>query len=291
VLRFYQQKMDLSDFSFKKITHLKEINDQNIYLIDGATSDPTPQPGRSTKKSGRLAVRYLKQATNDWAKGPLDALVTAPVDKSTIQTEIPDFIGHTEYLAQAANTSSTLMMMVSPDLRVGLVTGHIPLKEVTQSLTQKQLKTKLRLLHRTLQEDFGHKNPQIAVLGLNPHAGDKGLLGQEEKSVITPTIKDFTRQYGAVEGPFSPDGFFGAKTFKHYDAVLGMYHDQVLPAFKLHAFNKGVNFTAGLPKVRTSPDHGPAFALAGTGKAHPGSFTSAFDTGLWLAKQRQNSSS
>jgi 4-hydroxythreonine-4-phosphate dehydrogenase len=213
-------------------------------------------------------------------------LVTAPIDKSYIQGEDFNFPGHTEFLANYANTSEYLMLLLHRSLRVGTVTSHIPLNEVSKNLTQESILEKLRVLHRSLFLDFSIKTPQIAVLGLNPHAGDNGLLGSEEKDIIIPAVAKANDEGIRAFGPYAADGLFGSKNLSRFDAVLAMYHDQGLAPFKALAFGNGVNFTAGLPIVRTSPDHGTAFDIAGKNAASPSSFLAAIFSAVDIYHKR-----
>jgi 4-hydroxythreonine-4-phosphate dehydrogenase len=235
--------------------------------------------GKSTQVAGELSLMALEAATEDLKSGHIDVLVTGPINKKNIQSPGFNFSGHTEYLAQKFNTRDYLMLMVAGDLRLGVVTGHIPLKDVASVLTTELLLKKIEVLNQSLFYDFGIRRPRIAVLGLNPHAGDGGLLGTEEDTVIIPAIKKANEKGILTFGPFPADGFFAAGGAKGYDAVLAMYHDQGLIPFKALSFSEGVNYTAGLPVVRTSPAHGTAYEIAGKDLASPDSFRQA----LYLA--------
>jgi 4-hydroxythreonine-4-phosphate dehydrogenase len=217
----------------------------------------------------------------------VDVLVTAPIDKDTIQSKDFNFPGHTEYLSRIAGTEDVLMFLVSPVLKIGIVTGHVPLKEVSVQLTKEKIHAKLKLMRESLMRDFGVSTPRIAVLGLNPHAGDNGLIGQEEKEIILPAIREATDKGYYVYGPFGADGFFGSGTYHQFDAVLAMYHDQGLAPFKTLAFESGVNYTAGLPIVRTSPDHGVAYDIAGKGVADESSLRAAIFMACDIYKKRK----
>lgn len=233
------------------------------------------QVGVPSSLSGDIALHSLRRAFEDVENGITDALVTAPIDKKNIQREGFHFPGHTEYLAEGTSTKDYLMLLMSGDLRVGVVTGHIPIKEVSKQLTKEAILSKLRVMDISLKSDFGIDNPRIAVFGLNPHAGDGGLLGQEEIEVIQPAL-DVARAEGIhAEGPLPADGFFGSGAQKDFDGILGMYHDQGLVPFKALSFGSGVNFTAGLPIVRCSPDHGTAYNIAGKGIADERSMVEA----------------
>lgn len=226
-----------------------------------------PNWGVADRHAGAVARASLERAVEDLAAGAIDVLVTSPINKDTIQGGGFHFPGHTEYLAEAAGAKDVLMFLVSGNLRVGIVTGHVPIKDVAAAVTADAIRSKYALMRTSIQQDFGIDQPRIAVLGLNPHAGDNGLIGEEERTVIGPVIREFQDLGHQVEGPFGADGFFGNGTYKGFDGVLAMYHDQGLAPFKSLAFGSGVNFTAGLPWVRSSPDHGTAFDIAGKNKA------------------------
>jgi 4-hydroxythreonine-4-phosphate dehydrogenase len=213
-------------------------------------------------------------ATKALKEGKIDVLVTAPINKFNAQSEEFTFPGHTDYLAQELE-GNALMLMVQDRLRVGLLTDHVPVNEVAQHLTEKLLTKKIETIRKTLVQDFSLVKPKIAVLGLNPHSGDHGVIGKEEETIIKPTIKKIAEKGTLVYGPFPADGFFGSNQYEKYDAVLAMYHDQGLVPFKTLSFGRGVNFTAGLSKIRTSPDHGTAFDIAGKGVADFNSFKEA----------------
>lgn len=239
-------------------THGKKINVLNI------TDDELPfKPGESTKEAGLLAFKSLEKAVEDLKAGYIQALVTAPIDKHNIQSADFRYAGHTDYLADKFESDKQLMLLVSNGLRIGVVTGHIPIKEVARHITKQAVLSKINAMHRSLVYDFGIAQPRIAVLGLNPHASDMGLIGNEEQEEILPAIEHAKRQKMQVYGPYPADGFFAANSHQKFDGVLAMYHDQGLIAFKTLAFENGVNFTAGLPVVRTSPAHGTAFDIAG----------------------------
>ena len=211
----------------------------------------------------------------DLKAGKIQAMVTAPLSKELVQSEDFKFPGHTEYLTQEDGAKDSLMFLVAEELRVGVVTGHIPLKEVSNKVTDKLLTEKLQLMIKSLKKDFGIKKPRVAVMGLNPHAGENGLLGDEEEKVINPVLNEFRNKGNLVFGPFPSDGFFGSNQYRSYDGILAMYHDQGLIPFKNIAFSNGVNFTAGLSFIRTSPDHGTAFSIAGKNEADETSMRSA----------------
>jgi 4-hydroxythreonine-4-phosphate dehydrogenase len=230
--------------------------------------------GEASKTAGAVAFESLKSATQALKKGEIDALVTAPINKETIQSEDFKFPGHTDYLAKELEGNS-LMFMVSDSLKVALVSDHIAVKEVSTALTPELLKEKIQQLEYSLQQDFNINRPKIAVLGLNPHTGDKGVIGKEDDEVTRPLIKELSASGHLVYGPYAADSFFGHQTHLQFDAILAIYHDQGLIPFKTLTFGEGVNFTAGLNRVRTSPDHGTAFEIAGKGVAQIESFRNA----------------
>jgi 4-hydroxythreonine-4-phosphate dehydrogenase len=246
----------------------------------------TITPGKPTQDSGAGALRSILKAADDLEAGHLDAIVTAPIDKHNIQAEKFSFPGHTEFFTDRFKATESLMLLVAEQLRVATVTGHISIKEIPAKLTQDLIRHKLNVLLNSLQQDFGIKKPRVAVLGLNPHAGENGLLGKEEKELIEPLLRHQRDQGKLVFGPYSADGFFATGAYKQFDATLAMYHDQGLIPFKTLAFHNGVNFTAGLSIIRTSPDHGTAYDLAGTGKASPESFRSALFAALDIYRNR-----
>ncbi|MDA0714573.1 MAG: 4-hydroxythreonine-4-phosphate dehydrogenase PdxA [Bacteroidetes bacterium] len=242
--------------------------------------------GKPDSDSGDTAFHSLERAFADVRNGITDALVTAPIDKKNIQREGFHFPGHTEYLAEGTCTEDFLMLLISGSLRVGVVTGHIPLKDISKRLTQEAILSKIRVLDQSLRRDFGIANPRIAVFGLNPHAGDGGLLGQEEIEVIHPAIEAAEADGIQAIGPLPADGFFGSGAQKDFDGILGMYHDQGLVPFKALSFGSGVNFTAGLPIIRCSPDHGTAYDIAGKGEADERSMIEAIQMACAIHEHR-----
>ena len=246
-----------------------------------------PDWGQPHPDAGEFARISLEAAVNDLAATKVDVLVTAPINKDAIQSGQFKFPGHTEYLADKAGVEDVLMILASDTLRVGVVTGHIALKDVASSLSKDRIVRYATLLHESLERDFGLATPRIAVLGLNPHAGDNGLIGEEEKTIILPAVRSLKEAGMKVSGPFGADGFFGSADFQHFDGVLAMYHDQGLIPFKSLSFGQGVNFTAGLPIVRTSPDHGTAFDIAGKGEADGQSLRAACWMAADIRKHRQ----
>ena len=230
--------------------------------------------GKNDATVGSYAIKSFVAATKALNEGFVDVLVTAPINKYNIQSEDFKFPGHTDYLDKELN-GNALMLMVHDDLRVGLLTDHVPVNEVAQQLTEKLISEKLETIINTLKQDFEIEKPKVAVLGLNPHSGDNGVIGNEEEKIIKPTLKKLFEAGNMVFGPFPADGFFGSGQYEKYDAVLAMYHDQGLIPFKTLSFGNGVNYTAGLDKIRTSPDHGTAYEIAGKGMANNESFKEA----------------
>ncbi|GAA0881375.1 4-hydroxythreonine-4-phosphate dehydrogenase PdxA [Algoriphagus jejuensis] len=274
-LTFYRKLLNLDDFNFTQIRSLEEINHRKVNVINVAEDCPEVIPGVETVEAGKMALEALKAAVNDLKDGKIQGLVTAPLNKNNLNSEDFKFIGHTEYITQVVGARDSLMMMVDETLRVGLVTGHLPLAEVSKAITKERIQQKANIFLKSLEQDFGINKPKIAILGLNPHAGEDGLLGEEEEKVIKPAIKELKDQNKYVFGPYPADGFFGMMHQKKFDGVLAMYHDQGLIPFKSIAFSSGVNFTAGLPVIRTSPDHGTAYNIAGKNIADEGSMRAA----------------
>ena len=264
---FYKKQLGLDNLNIQLIQQVEEASAKRINLINTSKDEIKVDAGTPTLESGRAALEALEAATADILKGKLDALVTAPINKSTIQSDKFHFPGHTEYLESKDPENKSLMILASDALRIALVTSHIPLKDVTETITEERIVEKLRLLNQSLKEDFSIVRPRIAVLSLNPHAGDNGLLGNEEENIIKPAMQKAIAEGIVCGGPLAADGFFGSNKFQHYDAVLAMYHDQGLAPFKAIAMEEGVNITAGLSFVRTSPAHGTAYDIAGKGIA------------------------
>ncbi len=241
--------------------------------------------GKTDKKIGEYAIKSLEAATKALKDGFIDVLVTAPINKHNIQSDKFNFPGHTDYLAKSLNGKS-LMFMVSNNLRVGLLTDHVPLKDASQTITEDLIKEKIATVTKSLKQDFGIRKPKIAVLAINPHAGDNGVIGNEDDTVLKPTLEKLKSEGNLVYGPYSADSFFGSNTYKTFDAIIASYHDQGLIPFKTIAFGQGVNFTAGLEKVRTSPDHGTAYEIAGKGVADESSFKHAIFMAIQIFRNR-----
>lgn len=283
---FHRKALNIEDFSFNQIKEPSEANHKRANIINVYDEDVTIELGKQTEAGGKYALKSLEAAAYALAQKKIDVLVTAPINKENIQSPDFKFPGHTEYLAEKFGNNSSLMFLISDTLRVAVVTGHIPLAEVASKLSTNQIIEKLRILNKSLLEDFAIRKPKIAVLGLNPHAGDNGVIGDEEKRIIIPAIQQMSEEGMLVFGPYPADGFFGNGTYKQFDAVLAMYHDQGLIPFKTISFNSGVNFTAGLPIIRTSPDHGTAYDIAGKNIASEESFRRAVYAAIDIHKTR-----
>ncbi|NBA84133.1 4-hydroxythreonine-4-phosphate dehydrogenase PdxA [Emticicia sp. CRIBPO] len=286
----YKHLVDMRDWQYVNIPHAKQANSKQVSLINCLKGEFFElNPGKIDPKAGQLAFESLKRAAEDLKKGEIDALVTAPLSKDNTQGPEFNFPGHTEYLAHVFEKKDVLMFMVSEQLKMGVVTGHIPLEEVKRKLSKEGIIRKTMMIIDSLKNDFWIQKPKVAILGLNPHAGENGLLGKEENEIINPAINEMKKKGNLVFGPFPTDGFFATNQWKQYDAVLAMYHDQGLTPFKMLAFETGVNFTVGLPGVRTSPDHGTAFDIAGKNIADPTSMLHAIYTAIDIAKTRKES--
>jgi 4-hydroxythreonine-4-phosphate dehydrogenase len=275
VILHYKKLLNIEEFSYSQVRAKGQFAHKSINVVNCWEETLEVNAGKPTPEAGKAALAALTAACEDLKEGHLDALVTAPIDKKTIHSLEFPFKGHTEYLTQFFGSTGSLMFMVSDKLKVGLVTEHVSINEVSSLITKERVEAKLVLMENSLKKDFGIQKPKIAVLGLNPHAGDNGLIGQEDDQVIKAVVTENRNKGRLVFGPFPADGFFGAAQYAKYDGILAMYHDQGLVAFKAIAFDDGVNFTAGLPVVRTSPDHGTAYAIAGKNQADEASLREA----------------
>jgi len=287
VAAYHRKALNINNFSFNNIRHAEEAHQKKANLINCLDDNVRVELGKSCSHGGETALVSLEKAVDDIMKGKINVLVTAPIDKHNIQSESFNFLGHTEYLKSRSGAKDVLMFMVSENMRIGFVTGHVPLRKVADLLSVDQIISKLRLMNQSLKEDFMIRKPRIAVLGLNPHAGDNSLLGSEEAEIIIPAMQKADSEGILTFGPFPADGFFGSGSFNRFDGILSMYHDQGLSAFKALAFDAGVNFTAGLPFVRTSPVHGTAFEIAGKGEASENSFRQAIYLACDIYRNRQ----
>jgi 4-hydroxythreonine-4-phosphate dehydrogenase len=286
VLSFYKKNLNIEEFNYTQVRNRGQYAVKTINVVNCWEDQIEVVPGKASPESGKAAFMALQQACTDLRDGMLDGLVTAPIDKHTIHSAEFPFKGHTEYLTQFFGATESLMFMVSDQLRVALLTEHIPVKDIAASVTKERLESKIKLLEQSLRRDFGVTKPKMAVLGLNPHAGDSGLIGTEDDQVIKPVINDFRNKGKLVYGPFPADGFFAAGLHTRYDGILAMYHDQGLVGFKTLAFETGVNFTAGLSIVRTSPDHGTAYQIAGKNEANESSLREALYKAIEIIKIR-----
>jgi len=287
VAAYHRKALNINNFSFNSVKSSKDVNHRRANIVNVMDDNVRVELGRSTEVGGDGSYVSLENSIKELKDGNIDVLVTAPINKDNIQSDKFEFPGHTEYLAQQFDVAEVLMLMVSDVMRVGVVTGHVPINKVPELITEENILKKLRILNKSLIEDFGIRKPRIAVLGLNPHAGDNGVIGMEEQETIIPTIEKAKEEGIVAIGPFPADGFFGSDSFKKYDGVLAMYHDQGLIPFKAMEFQSGVNYTAGLPVIRTSPAHGTAYEIAGKNKANPESFRSALYLALDIYKNRK----
>lgn len=284
----YHRKALGIETQFHFVNSAKDAVDGRLNLVNCFDNDVNVEFGRTSQEAGRAAYWALEAATEALKNGEIDVLVTAPICKNAIQSPDFNFAGHTEYLANRIGEGNEPLMVLANDvMRVALVTTHLPISEVAAAITKENVAKKIRQLNKSLQHDFLISAPRIAVLGLNPHNGDDGVMGHEEKEAIAPAVQEAVEQGIQCFGPYPADGFFGAGMFSHFDAVLAMYHDQGLAPFKALSMDNGVNITAGLPYVRTSPDHGTAFDIAGCNKASEASFRQAIYTAIDIHRNRK----
>ncbi|SVB13443.1 uncharacterized protein METZ01_LOCUS166297 [marine metagenome] len=262
------------NIEFNGIKSSAQAEDNRVNVVNCWNEVPQINFGTKDKNIGKHAIISLKAATSDLKQGHVDVIVTAPINKDSIQSDDFNFPGHTDYLDNQIE-GSALMLMVSGNLRIGLLTDHIPVSKISESITKELVENKINTIHKTLVEDFNISKPKIAILGINPHSGDDGVIGSEEKTVLTPTVERMRENNILAFGPYSADSFFGSGEHEPFDAVIAAYHDQGLIPFKTLSFGQGVNFTAGLEKIRTSPDHGTAYSIAGKGIADETSFKEA----------------
>ncbi|MCF8234515.1 MAG: 4-hydroxythreonine-4-phosphate dehydrogenase PdxA [Bacteroidales bacterium] len=284
---YHRKTIDQKDFNFNIIKSPDKASYKKPNIINVFDREVKIDLGQPSEIAGEMAYRALEVAVQDLKRQQVDVLVTAPINKFSIQSSSFDFPGHTEYLAERFDSRDHLMLMVSDQIRIGVVTGHIPVKDIAGVLNEELVYNKINILHQSLKTDFSIRKPRIAVLSLNPHAGDEGLIGEEDRDVVEPAIRKAFDRDILVYGPYSSDGFFGSASYKEFDAVLAMYHDQGMLPFKLLSFESGVNYTAGLPIVRTSPAHGTAFDIAGKNMASPDSFRKALYLAVDIYRNRQ----
>lgn len=286
---FYRKSIpEIEQFDTNLVNAAEEAKPKRINILNCLPDSVFAEPGQATPESAKSAIIALDKAVADIKAGKIDVLVTGPINKKAMSGQGFGFPGHTEYLQKQFGVNDVTMLMTSHRLRLGVVTGHIPLKDVVGSITKEKIVSKLQLMTKSLKEDFCIDQPRIAVLSLNPHSGDGGLLGTEEQDIIIPAIAEATAEGILAFGPYSPDGFFGLGHYEKFDATLAMYHDQGLAPFKALSFEDGVNYTAGLPIVRTSPDHGTAFELAGRDLADPHSMRSAIFAAVDIFNARKD---
>jgi 4-hydroxythreonine-4-phosphate dehydrogenase len=287
VASFHRRTLSVQEMNFNVIDEPSQALHRKANMINCWEEDVKIDLGENNEVGGKYALLSLERATTNLLSGQIDALVTAPINKENIQSDTFKFPGHTEYLQERDNAAESLMFLVSDTLRVGVVTGHIPVSQIPQAITTEKILGKLKLMNASLKNDFWIRKPKIAVLGLNPHAGDNGLIGDEEQSIIAPALEEARAAGILAMGPYPADGFFANATYTKFDAVLAMYHDQGLIPFKQISFESGVNYTAGLSFVRTSPDHGTAYDIAGQDKASEVSFREALFAAIHIVKHRR----
>ena len=286
VIGFWKKLVGLPDFFVNIVKNVEQVHTKKVNLVTCWEEEVEIKIGEANDNGGKYAFKSLEIATRDLKEGKIDGLVTAPLNKNLVNSELLPFKGHTEYLAHELNSHHFLMFLVSENLKIGLVTGHVPIKEVASKLTTEIIFSKIKIMNESLKNDFNCPKPKIAVLGLNPHAGDNGLIGNEEKSIIIPAVTAAQAEGIMAFGTYPSDGFFGSKQYEKFDGVLAMYHDQGLIPFKSFAFADGVNYTAGLKMVRTSPDHGTAYDIAGKNKADESSMRNALYLALDIIARR-----
>lgn len=285
----YRKNLGLAEIPLKQIDSAADAVDDTNNIVNVIPEEIHPEPGISSAQAGQAALAALERAVTDLKSGDIDVLVTAPINKANIQSDTFIFPGHTEYLEAAADEpgAKALMILCNENMRVALVTTHLPLAKIPEEITQESILTKLQIFNRSLQRDFGIHAPRIAVLALNPHAGEGGLLGYEEQNIIAPAIAEARERKIMAFGPYAADGFFGAGRFVKFDGILAMYHDQGLAPFKAMGMNSGINFTAGLPFIRTSPDHGTGYDIAGSGEASEESLRAAIYAAIDIWRNRR----
>lgn len=285
VISHYKKELDI-DININGINSLDNIISGKINMINVWKEDINVDSGKSTKEGGSCALKSLSSAVSALKEDKIDVLLTAPINKDNIQSDKFNFPGHTEYLESELEGES-LMILMTNELRIGLITGHIPVSKIAETITPELIKKKVEIMHNSLIQDFKITKPKIAVLGLNPHCGDNGVIGKEDDEIVLPTIKKIRDTGKLVFGPYASDGFFGSETYKQFDGILAMYHDQGLAPFKALSFGSGVNFTAGLNKIRTSPDHGTGYDIAGKNKADISSFREALYASIDIFRNRK----
>ncbi len=287
VINFYRKSIPEIVLDFMNIKELSRVNHKKVNVFNCWEEEVAITPGVMNEIGGKYAIKSLLSASQALKENKIDGLVTAPIHKKNIQSDEFSHTGHTPFLKSLFSVKDVVMLLTSENIKVGLVTEHVPVKDIVQFITRENITSKLQILHASLQQDFGIDKPKIAVLGLNPHGGDEGLIGKEEEEIIKPAIKDAKQRNMLVVGPFSADAFFARGLYEKFDAVLAMYHDQGLIPFKSLSIGEGVNYTAGISGVRTSPDHGTAFDIAGKNQADEGSFRAAIFTCIDIINNRK----
>ena len=286
VATYHRKAMDIPT-NFAIIASSEEALDDRVNILNCVDDELKVELSKPTREGGKAALDALEKALSDYREGMIDVLVTAPINKHTIQSENFHFPGHTEYIEkEVGDGKKALMILMRGDFRMALVTGHIPVKDIATTLTKELIMEKIAIFHHSLKQDFCIDSPRIAVLSLNPHAGDNGVIGTEESEIIIPAIREMVGKGMQCFGPYPADGFMGSGNYCHFDGVLAMYHDQGLAPFKALAMDEGVNYTAGLPIVRTSPAHGTAYDIAGQGIAEEASFRQAVYTAIDVYRNR-----
>lgn len=287
VLSYYKKMLNIEHFDYVNIQDISQVHSKQINVINYSAEEPAIEPGKATLIAGEIALKCIDLALADLKDHKIDGLVTAPINKSMIKTPTKDFKGHTDYIRNYFGVAESMMIMVDEKMRIGLATGHVAIRDLHKFIDTKNILNKIEILHKSLTEDFLVNKPRIAVLGLNPHAGEDGVIGKEEQDLIHPAISNAKDKGILAFGTYPADGFFGAGHYTKFDGILAMYHDQGLIPFKSYAFNTGVNYTAGLPVVRTSPDHGTAYDLVGKNSATSSSMENAVFTALDIIKNRE----
>jgi len=283
---FHRKNSEIENFNFHQINNADEAQQKRANIINCVDADIKVDAGKSTVEAGKASIEALQAAVADLKNNKIDVVVTAPINKKNITEAGFDFPGHTEFFAKEFGGSNHVMLLMNDLLKIGIVTGHMPLSEVPKHVTKENILSKLEVLHNTMMRDFAIRKPRIAVLGLNPHAGDNGVLGSEEQDIIIPAIAEAREKGIMALGPYAADGFFGAAEYKNFDMVLGMYHDQALAPFKALDFESAVNYTAGLPIIRVSPGHGTAYNIVGKNEASEHSFLNAMYTACEMFQMR-----
>ena len=282
----FQKKHFKLNTNFTGIHTIDAIIDGKINVVNTSKEFVNVTFGEATQEAGRFAIKSLKEAVKALKLDKIDALVTAPINKKNVQSTDFNFLGHTDFLATELN-GEAVMFMVAENLRIGLLTDHVAVKDISENITPELIEKKINAIEESLKKDFSITKPKIAVLGINPHSGDNGIIGKEDDTILKPTLQKLFDAGKLVFGPYAADGFFGSENYKNFDAVLAAYHDQGLIPFKTLSFGKGVNFTAGLDKIRTSPDHGTGYEIAGKGSANISSFKEAIFTAIKIFKSRK----